>query len=466
MSVTTHGSDVASRRRRRKKGEGRALSMDATTTMDVGTSVVSDAKRSDDLEVERRRRLVERYMATMFPLEAVVAMVSACAPIANREFAFMGRRRGRGETEHREPWVSRNQSFSGSPSLRDTIRKKAPFRMEIGAAWTVEPRHAKVMAPATGRIAARELVFDIDIDEYDLREDGRRRAAARTCCSGARWCRACWPILAIGCSILDAALEDMGAKNVGWFYSGRRGMHCWVVDPALASPAESAREATAWFVAPTSPASVVEGAAARDPIRERMLAIARDRFLRWYAPRHPGCAFEELRAASVRRKCPTVHPDIEAAIAAASAADASLNHIRSETDATIVVVDTEEARIVSTGIERLVTSASSALDPWHNGAFDTIQTAIAEAALSCLLPRTDPPVTIQPNHLLRAPMSVNADTLRLGVFVPRSRLLDFLPSSVPTLVAGRDGDRATFDDDAAATSSLSEFVEWIKTLSP
>lgn len=86
----------------------------------------------------------------------------------------------------------------------------------------------------------RELVFDIDMTDYD---------SIRTCCVGKGICRRCWGFIAASVDVLDAAVRDQfGYKHLLWVYSGRRGIHLWIGDAAAMALTDEQRKAVLGYL--------------------------------------------------------------------------------------------------------------------------------------------------------------------------------------------------------------------------
>ncbi|PGH01425.1 DNA primase small subunit [Blastomyces parvus] len=132
---------------------------------------------------------------------------------ANREFAFTLQNNA----------ILRYQSFPNAELLRKEILHLKPTRFEIGPVYSTNPRDRKSLRKASRfKPISKELVFDIDLTDYD---------DIRTCCTMANICRKCWSFATMAIKVIDTALrEDFGFEHILWVYSGRRGAHAWICD--------------------------------------------------------------------------------------------------------------------------------------------------------------------------------------------------------------------------------------------
>ncbi|KAG2136691.1 prim-pol domain-containing protein [Suillus clintonianus] len=134
----------------------------------------------------------------------------------NREFAF---------TLQGDVYLRYN-CFSNADELKKQVCALNPTRFEIGPMYSSRPSERKLARSVkSGKLFTplkRELVFDIDMTDYD---------DVRTCCTSAGICKRCWAFIANAVRVLDSALRtQFGYHQLLWVYSGRRGIHLWVSD--------------------------------------------------------------------------------------------------------------------------------------------------------------------------------------------------------------------------------------------
>jgi len=181
--------------------------------------------------------LLKMYYDRLFPFELLHSWLSydptGSHPqlFSHREFSFTLDIGG-------EEVYTRHRSFAGVQELQQDIRKSQPRKIDIGAIYTHAPKDKNAVADIAP--AQRELVFDIDLTDYD----GVRRCG----CEGASICTKCWTLMTMAVKVMDHGLRgDFGYEQIAWFYSGRRGVHAWVCDESARALTDEARSAVASY---------------------------------------------------------------------------------------------------------------------------------------------------------------------------------------------------------------------------
>ncbi|KAJ6253880.1 DNA primase small subunit [Anaeramoeba flamelloides] len=132
----------------------------------------------------------------------------------------------------------RHLSYSSPKDLQNQLIQNHPFKIHVGPLYNTIPRDKHLVSVFTP--VERELVFDIDLTDYD---------PVRTCCEGAKICTKCWTLMTVAIKVLDFILRrSFGFKHLLWVYSGRRGVHCWVCDTRARRLSEKSRAALASFI--------------------------------------------------------------------------------------------------------------------------------------------------------------------------------------------------------------------------
>lgn len=310
----------------------------------------------------------------------------------NREFSFT----------LKDDIYIRYQSFSDQQDMEKEIQKKCPYKIDIGAVFSHRPKDQKTVRPAAFQAQEKELVFDIDMTDYD---------DVRHCCSGADICDKCWPLMSMAVKILHRALtEDFGFEHILWVYSGRRGIHCWVCDEVARKLSQTGRTAVAEYL------SLVKGGEnqvrkvrldqqlVHPSIREALNIIRKD--FEEYAFRRQDFMGDERKWSKVLALIPSeglrklVEGDMEKKTDSASRWSRLQSYIHS-------IQMEKEYR-----------------DSWK---------ADSEIMLQYCYPRLDVNVSVGVNHLLKSPFCIHPKTGRVCVSMDPETIDSFSPSSVPTI---------------------------------
>jgi len=167
---------------------------------------------------------LQRYYQEVYQPDQLVSLIGL-ADFRNREFGFL----------LPDDIFMRNISFRSPSAIKEFLSTRVPVQANIGAVYDNPPSKETPILQLDWKY--RELVFDIDLNEYD---------AVRTCgCIGANaYCIECWSLMNDAMLFIDDTLRnDFGFTQLVWFYSGRRGVHLWVFDEDAKYLTQDARTA-------------------------------------------------------------------------------------------------------------------------------------------------------------------------------------------------------------------------------
>ncbi|CAL8367527.1 unnamed protein product [Lota lota] len=295
----------------------------------------------------------------------------------------------------------RYQSFSTQNELEKEMQKMNPYKIDIGAVYSHRPNQHNTVKSGTFQALEKELVFDIDMTDYD---------DVRSCCSAADICPKCWTLMTIAIRILDRALrEDFGFRHLLWVYSGRRGVHCWVCDEAARKLSVAARSAVAEYLSLVKGGEeTVRKVVLSDPIhpfiRESLAVV--ERYFPQYALQDQGVLGHKE---SVDKVLALVPEDIlfMEQIGGGPYYDYTV-HIQCQYNMPL----------------SYLLSQSTVKKGQH---FEK------EIMLQYCYPRLDVNVSKGVNHLLKSPFSVHPKTGRISVPIDFKQLDRFDPFDVPTI---------------------------------
>ncbi|GIL89467.1 hypothetical protein Vretimale_18937 [Volvox reticuliferus] len=315
----------------------------------------------------------------------------------------------------------RYQAFKDGTALQEAIQRRCPAKIDIGPVYTANPQDRHKFG-ASFQPTERELVFDIDLTDYD---------DVRTCGSGGHICGKCWPLMAVAVKVIDAGLRnDFGFKHILWVYSGRRGVHCWVCDPSARQLTDEQRVAVAnWFALykghEEGKARIAFlGGSAMHPAVNRAVDTLRTAWVEAILPAQ--------RLLEDGPKCeallrylpePTLVENIKKKWAARSVTS------RTDQDINLIRWGVLEAEVNN----RLAEERSRSKGASNYKVVGPLERCIPEIIIAHAYPRLDMEVSKKMNHLLKAPFCVHPKTGKVCVPLDPTRVDEFDPEDVPTV---------------------------------
>ncbi|VDN91866.1 unnamed protein product [Brugia pahangi] len=218
-----------------------------------------------DFDTSLLQQTLPEYYRRLFPFEPLCKWLAYGEDLQvsfqMRELAFVFE-----DDRH-----ARYRSFEDSADFERELCKANPQKIDIGAVYNYKPKDHKKFADF--HPVERELIFDIDLTDYD---------DIRTCCSKAKVCRKCWRWISIAVGILNYLLQrHFGFKHCLWVFSGRRGIHCWVADAAARKLQNAGRMAVVEYLSLVTGGQKISKAASKRAFVHPMIEDVYSYLMQW-----------------------------------------------------------------------------------------------------------------------------------------------------------------------------------------
>lgn len=290
-------------------------------------------------------------------------------------------------------------SFENQPELEKEICNRNPHKIDVGPVLNIRPKNHR--SNPNVKAMQRELVFDIDMTDYD---------DVRTCCSEANICNKCWKFMAIACKVIDAALrEDFGFEHILWVFSGRRGIHCWVCDKQARHLDGKGRGAIVDYLQLSI--SSGEGTATKVTLFDKQ--------------HHSIKRAKEV----ILGKFKDIIIDDQDAFGTQEGVEKLLKSVSDEN------VRNDLKKYIKTFPKDSQSVWNAFVDFFHKnrGQFKKLKHIVEEVQLAMMYPRLDINVSKGTNHLLKSPFCVHPKTGKVCVPFNPSAVDKFDPVAVPTI---------------------------------
>ncbi|CAH8527992.1 unnamed protein product [Dicrocoelium dendriticum] len=342
----------------------------------------------------------------------------------------------------------RYQSFESAIDLRKELVNLCPHKIDIGAVYSVAPKKNRSILPSSFKPEWKELVFDIDLTDYD---DVRYCCGEQSGGSETSVCDRCWQLAQSAVLCVDRALrEDLGFEHLLWVYSGRRGVHCWVCDTSARKLDPSNRSAIVDYL------TLVRSGASRKPFLTAG-GIGRHDY------KNSG-TLESTFHPCVDAACDLLLPRFSAYCSTKSGQD--LLGVPTRLQKVLDCLPDDLADVRDRLSEDWLNHPSTSGDEVSVRRWNTLRTflkergrsnVIKELVLQYTYPRLDANVSTGLNHLLKSPFCIHPKTGHICVPFDAAHVDSLTPNNIPTLsrLVEQLGDRSA-DDTSVLNESSTE----------